>query len=268
MTAGIHRAFNIARTGLEVQESMMAVKAQNLAAQSADSFKKQYVVATDLPYIDESGVGSTISSLGNNLNPTGTQIGLGVRNAGIYRSFTQGDLSQTGEAFDVAIQGNGYYQITLPDGTAAYTRLSTFQKGPDGTLQTITGYPLSPKITVPINAVSLKVSEDGQVMVEIEGQVGYQTLGQIQLVTFINPNGLKCLGDTMFVETTASGTPNIGQPGTLQFGTLRQGYREQSNVNSIEEITDLIAIQRIYETLTRVLSTGDQMMDATNRIGR
>ncbi len=191
-----------------------------------------------------------------------------MKAGGIYRSFTNGDLIQTGEAFDLAIEGNGFFKISMPDGSFAYTRVAAFQKNAQGLLTTLSGYTLVPNITIPPNARQLKVNEDGQVMVEIDGQTEYQIIGQIDLTTFINPSGLKGIGDSLFAETHASGAPETGAPGTGQRGRIKQGYREGSNVNSIEEITDIITLQRMFENLTKVLNAGDSMMDASNKIGR
>lgn len=263
----ILRAFNIARSGLQVQEKNLSVKAQNLAAQGADSYKKQYMVVHDLPYADDGAVGSFSSSAGT-VTPTGAQIGLGVKVGGIYRSFQQGDLLQTDNALDLAIEGQGFYKINMPDGSVAYTRVAAFQQNPQGLLETITGYTLSPNITIPPNATGIKVNEDGQVMVEIQGQVGYTNIGQIELATFTNPTGLKSIGDSLYLETTASGAPESGIPGKDQRGRIRQGMREGSNVSSVEEITDMIKMQQTFEAITKVIKTGESMMASGNSVGR
>lgn len=262
----ITTAFNIAKTGLQLQELNISVKAQNLAAQGVDSYKRQYVVAKDLPYTNsEQEPGAATSAAGTSFT-VGLPIGLGVKAAGIYRSSQMGDLISTGQEKDIAIQGEGFYQIEMPDGRTAYSRVATFQLGPDGVLRTISGFPLTPQITIPQEARSLSVSPDGVVQVQLPGDNNFQQIGQIQLATFVNNNGLRAMGDNLFEETEASGTADIGNPGTNQRGMLMQGFREASNVNPVEEITDLIKIQHSYEHLTKVLTTGDAMMEASNRI--
>lgn len=257
-------AFNIARTGLQLQELHLSIKAQNLAAQGNDAFKRQYLVAQDLPYHDLAMVGAQTSSTGN-INNTGMQIGSGVKAAAVYRSFSQGDMNNTGEPLDFMIQGDGFYQISRPDGSIAYTRMATFTKSATGQITTPDGLPLLPNITIPSNAVGIDINNDGEVAVELnDGTV--TVLGQIQIATFINNNGLKSIGNNLFIETPASGTPILGTPNTDNRGYIMQGWREMSNVNSVEEITDLIKIQRWYEQLTKVINTGDNMMEASNRM--
>jgi flagellar basal-body rod protein FlgG len=263
----VTNAFDIARTGLGVQEKLLAVHAQNLSAQSVDSYKRQYGVVYDLPYQDESVVGSPTSSQGT-INPTGSQIGMGVRLGGVYRSFEQGDSIQTGEAFDLMIEGNGMYQVTRPDGTTAYTRVASFQKSPQGQLVTLTGYQLVPGITIPPTAESIQVSKDGQVAVVLAGQTNLQVIGQLQLSTFNNPNGLRPLGDSLFVETAASGTPLTGNPDSNQFGAIKQGYREASNVNMVEELTGMIQTEKIYQSILKIVKAGETMMSSATEIGR
>jgi flagellar basal-body rod protein FlgG len=262
---GIIRAFNITKSGLQLQETNIAIKSQNLAAQGVDGYKRQYLVAQDLPYQDVSMVGAPTSASGT-VNTTGLSIGSGVKAAAIYRSFTDGDLVNTGNGLDLAISGDGFFQITMPDGTHAYTRAGIFQLNGTGQLTTASGYPVAPGITIPPTANGIKITEDGQVVVEITGQTAPQVVGQLQLSTFVNPSGLRALGDNLFAETPASGTPDTGTPTTNKRGSIRQGWRESSNVNPVEEITDLIKIQRAYEMLTKVLNTGDAMMEAANRV--
>lgn len=255
MSNGLSQAFNIARTGFKAVETSIAVKSQNLASQRADGYKKQFAVISDLGYIDDNGVGAQTAASGT-IDPAGAQVGAGVQVLGIYRSFTDGDYQNTDEAFDIAIHGNGLYPITMPDGSTAYTRVAAFQRAPDGTMVTLKGHALSPKIIIPNNATSIRINEDGQVLIEVSGQTDYQNIGQIQLATFINPTGLKGLGGGLYKETAASGAATLGTPGTENFGTIKQGERELSNVNAIEDITDLIMLQRIYENLSQVLATG------------
>lgn len=259
-------AFHATRTGLQVQETLLATKATNIASQAVDGYKKRYCVAYDLPYQDHGNVGATTSDAGT-VSPTGIQLGSGVLIAATYSVFTPGDRIQTDNPFDVMIEGDGFIEVLLPDGTIAYTRVGALQKDASGRLvMPKTGYPISPSITIPALAKKVSISPSGQVSVELPGDTASSVIGQIQLATFVNPSGLRLLGDSMYVETPASGTPTTGNPGTDLRGTLLQGYREGSNVNAVEEITDLIKIEKIYEMLTKVLKTGDAMMEAINRI--
>ncbi len=261
----LNNAMNIAKTGLHLQETNIAVKSQNLASQGVDSFKRQYLVAQDIGYQDRSVAGAQTSA--NTSSAVGLPIGLGVMPAGIYRAFETGDPISTGERLDIMITGNGFYQVLLPDGTTGYTRTATFQKDPQsGQLKTIDGYFLQPNITIPADAVDVEVSPDGIVSVQIAGQTTMQQVGQIQLSRFLNPNGLRAMGKNIYLETAGSGTPTVSNPGLQGTGTLLQGYREGSNVNSVEEITDLIKIQHAYEQLTKVITTSDAMFDASNRM--
>ncbi|MBX3457771.1 MAG: flagellar basal-body rod protein FlgG [Candidatus Paracaedibacteraceae bacterium] len=258
-------AMNIAKTGLHLQETNIAVKSQNLAAQGVDSFKRQYLVAQDLGYQDKTLAGAQTSA--NTTSTIGLAIGLGVMPAGIYRSFDIGDPVSTGERLDIMISGDGFYQVLMPDGTFGYTRTATFQRDPQsGQMVTIDGYVLQPNITIPQDAVEVSVSQDGVVSVLLAGQTTMQQVGQMQVTRFLNPNGLRAMGKNIFFETTGSGTPITSNPGLQGAGILMQGYREASNVNSVEEITDLIKIQHAYEQLTKVITTSDAMFDASNRM--
>ncbi|AIK95510.1 flagellar basal-body rod protein FlgG [Candidatus Odyssella acanthamoebae] len=261
----LNNALNIAKTGLHLQETNIAVKSQNLASQGVDSFKRQYLVAQDLGYQDKVLAGAQTSN--NTIAALGLPIGLGVKAAGIYRSFEGGDPISTGEALDIAIMGEGFYQVLLPDGTNGYTRTATFQRDPQtGQLVTIDGYPLIPNITIPIDATDVQISPDGIISIKLAGQTNFQNAGQLQIVRFINQNGLRAMGKNIFLESDGSGTPQIANPGLQGNGTILQGYREGSNVNSVEEITDLIKIQHAYEQLTKVITTSDAMFDASIRM--
>lgn len=262
----ITTAFHATRTGLQVQETLLATKAGNIASQAVDGYKKRYCVSYDLPYQDHGSVGATTSDAGT-ISPTGIQLGSGVQIAATYSVFTQGDPIHTDNQYDVMIDGDGFFEVTLPDGSTAYTRVGAFQRDANGRLVLPkTGYPLSPNITVPATAKKVTISPSGQVSIKLSGTSDESVVGQIQLATFINASGLRLIGDSMYVETAASGSPTVGNPGTDLRGVLSQGYREGSNVNAVEEITDLIKIEKIYEMLTKVLKTGDAMMEAINRI--
>ncbi|MCX7338505.1 MAG: flagellar basal-body rod protein FlgG [Alphaproteobacteria bacterium] len=266
--ASVINAFNITRTGLQLQEMNLSIKAQNIAAQGADGYKRQYLVAYDLPYQDLGGVGSPTSDNGS-ISPTGLQVGLGVQAGGIYRIFDQGTPVQTNNPLDLMIEGDGFFEVNMPDGTTSYTRVGALQLNASNTLvMPKTGYVVAPGITLPANTLSVSINQFGQVYVQTQGQTTDQLVGQIELSTFFNPAGLKAIGDSMFQQTSASGTPDKGPPGSNRRGMIKQGWREGSNVNAVEEITDLIKIEKIYEMLTKVLKTGDAMLEKANQIGR
>lgn len=262
----INTAFHATRTGLQVQETLLATKAGNIASQAADGYKKRYCVSYDLPYQDSGGVGASTSDTGT-ISPTGIQLGSGVQVAAIYAVFTQGDPIQTNNPLDIMIDGDGFIEVTLPDGTTAYTRVGALQKDATGRLvMPKTGFSISPSVTIPATASAVSISPSGQVNVKLAGSASEQLAGQIEIATFVNPTGLRAIGDSMFIETPASGSASKGKPGSDVRGSVRQGYREGSNVNAVEEITDLIKIEKIYEMLTKVLKTGDAMMEAVNRV--
>jgi flagellar basal-body rod protein FlgG len=255
----ISNAFHVARTGLQMAETNLGVKAMNIAGQNADGYKKQYMIIQDLPYIDKGGVGTSTSN-SNTISPTGTQIGLGVQSGGIYRDFTQGDPIQTNNFLDCMIEGEGFFQVTLPDGSTAYTRVGAFQTGPNNEIvMPKTGYIVQPGLILPTGVTDLRINSQGQVSALVAGSTTEVLVGQFQLSTFFNPSGLKAIGDSMFVQTAASGTPNTGTPGSGKIGTIEQGWREGANVNAVEEMTDLIKIEKIYEMLTKILKTGDEL---------
>lgn len=258
-------ALNISKTGLYLLENSMSVVAQNLATREVDAYKEQYIVAQDLGYSSITEPGSSTSA--NTTAPVGVSIGMGVKLGGVYRSFRQGDPIITDNPLDFMILGRGFYQIQMPDGTTSYTRAGVFQKNSQGQLVTVDGYPVLPTITIPANAMSVNVSNEGVVEVTIQGQQAAQNIGQLQLANFINPNGLKAIGKNLFLETEASGTPTISNPDINGVGSIAQGQRESSNVNPIEAITSLIKIQRSYENLTKAIQTADHMYEAANRMG-
>ena len=265
--ASIQNALNIARTGLQSQESLLAIKTQNIASQGVDAFKRQYLIMYDLPYVDYGSLGVTTSKSGS-VDTTGIQIGTGVQAAAVYRVFSQGEAIQTGRSLDVMIDGDGFFLVNLPDGTTAYTRVGSFSRDQNNTLvMPKTGYTIQPGITLPSNTLKVSINQEGEVYAETSP--GQETLvGQLQLATFFKASGLKALGDSLFVETNASGQADTGTPGTSQRGFLKQAYREGSNVNAVEEMTDLIKIEKVYEMLTKAVKTGDAMMNAVNGMGR
>lgn len=261
----INSAFHVARTGLQLTEAMLQVKATNIAGQGVLSFKKEGLIGTDRSYIDRVRPGTQTSA--GTINPNGYQVGTGVQAAGIYRSFAQGEVIQTGRYLDVMIDGEGFLPVTMPDGTTAYSRIGILQTdGNNNLVMPKTGYLIAPAITLPANTTGVMINESGQVYAEIANV--QQLVGQLELATFFNPSGLKALGDGMYMETNASGTADRGIPGTNRRGRIMQGAHEGSNVNAMEETTDLIKIEKIYELLTKVLKTGDAMYEAGNRVGR
>lgn len=259
------RSLSTGATGMMAQQLNVEVISNNIANMSTTAFKRQRAEFQDLLYQNMRRPGST-SSDANTIVPTGVQIGVGVRAAGVYRIHEQGNLTLTGNSYDLAISGKGFYQITLPSGETAYTRAGSFQVDGQGQLVTVDGYQLQPGITVPQGALSVSIDATGIVEARIAGQAQPQQLGQIQLATFINEAGLEATGDNLFLETPASGQPTVGNPNAIGFGTLRQGYLETSNVNPVQEITNLISAQRAYEMNSKVITASDEMLQAATRL--
>jgi flagellar basal-body rod protein FlgG len=258
------RSLNIAATGMQAQQLYVDVTSQNLANINTTAYKLQRPEFSDLLYQNQRAAGSNSSDNGT-LVPTGIQLGLGVRTSAISRNTTQGTLSQTGSPLDVAIQGRGYFQITLPTGELAYTRDGSFQVGPDGSLVTADGFQVTPTITVPQNATSISINQSGEVSATIPNQTTPQILGQLQTVNFINEPGLQATGNNLFTETAASGAPVIGTPGVDGLGTILQTFLETSNVNPVTELTNLIKAQRVYEMNSKIISKSDEMLQSLNQ---
>jgi flagellar basal-body rod protein FlgG len=252
------RSLWIARTGLDAQQTQLDVIANNLANVSTNGYKRSRAVFEDLLYqtLRQPGAQSSQSTQ----IPSGLQIGTGARPVSTARVFTQGNLQKTDNSLDIAVQGNGFFQILLPDGTTGYTRDGSFQKDNQGQIVTSDGYPLQPNITIPANALSLSVGQDGTVTVTQSGSAATTQIGTIQLATFINPAGLQGMGQNLFLETAASGTPTPNTPGQNGAGIVNQGYVETSNVNVAEELVTMIQTQRAYEINSKVVSTSDQML--------
>ena len=259
------RALDIAATGMQAQQTNVEVISNNLANMTTTGFKRQRAEFQDLIYQNLRRVGSNSSDSGS-IVPSGAQVGLGVKTAAIYRIDEQGNLQQTSNTLDLAIQGNGFFQVTLPDGETAYTRDGTFGLAPDGTIVTADGYTVVPGIQVPTNATAVTVNTSGQVQATIAGQTAPQTLGQLQLAAFPNDAGLAAQGDNMYLQTAASGQPVTGNPATTGYGTVMQGFIETSNVNVVTEITNLITAQRAYEMNSRVISTSDDMLSTLTNL--
>ena len=243
----------IAKTGLEAQQTRMATISNNLANASTTGFKRDRAVFADLIYQNVVQVGAQSSQ--DTVNPSGVNIGTGVRTVATGKLFTQGNIVQTGNTLDVAIQGRGFLQILMPDGSLAYTRDGALQKGPTGELVTATGYLLDPSISIPDDALSVSISSDGLVSVVT------------QVADFVSPTGLQAIGNNLFLESAASGTPITGTPGLTGLGTLIQSSLEGSNVNTVEELVNMIETQRAYEMNSKAISTADQMLQyATNNM--
>jgi flagellar basal-body rod protein FlgG len=259
------RSLDIGATGMLAQQMNVDVISNNIANMSTNGYKRQRVDFQDLIYqnIDRPG---TISSDAGTVLPSGLQLGLGVKVASVYRIHEQGPLQTTENPFDMAITGDGYFQVTLPSGETAFTRSGVFQVNADGEIVNTKGFQIEPGIVIPPDAIDVDINTSGEIFAKIQGQSNLVSLGQIQLASFVNPAGLEAIGDNMFIETEASGTATTGTPGTDNFGMLQQGILEQSNVNVVEEITNLISAQRAYEMNSNVISTSDEMMSTANQL--
>jgi flagellar basal-body rod protein FlgG len=251
-----------AKTGLDAQQTKLAVTSNNLANVSTAGFKKGRAVFEDLMYQNIRQVGGSTSQ--DTQAPTGVHLGTGVRVVATEKIYTQGGFTQTDNALDVAIEGRGFFQIQLPDGTTAYTRDGNFQLNAQGQMVTSSGYVLQPGISVPDGAQSLTISRDGVVSARVAGQGTPVQIGQLQLTDFINPSGLEPLGENLVVETAASGPAQTGTAGQNGLGTVLQGSFESSNVNVVEELVNMIETQRAYEMNSKAISTADQMLEYVN----
>jgi len=259
------RALFTAATGMIAQQMNIDTIANNMANVNTTGFKKSRVNFQDLLYETIKPAG-TETSAGATI-PEGIQVGHGVRPASIAKLFTPGNMIQTGNPLDLMVEGDGFFQVQLPDGTIAYTRDGSFKRNETGQVMTADGYPLSPGITIPENAESISVGRDGVVSAYVDG--AQQNLGTIQLVGFINPAGLDArLGSNLLLETEASGAPNPGQPGLDGMGMLAQGFLENSNVQVVEEILQMIIAQRAYEASSKVIQSSDEMLQLANNVKR
>lgn len=259
------RALDIAGTGMQAQQTNVEVISNNIANMTTTGFKRRRAEFQDLIYQNLRRVGSNSSDNGT-VVPSGAQVGLGVKTAAIYRIHEQGNLQQTSNSLDVAIQGNGFFPITLPSGETAYTRDGTFSLSPSGQLVTADGYLVSPGITVPPNATDVTINGAGEVQAKISGTIAPQTVGTLQIATFANEAGLEAQGDNLLLASAASGNAIVGTPSSPGFGSVMQGFVESSNVNVVTEITNLITAQRAYEMNSRVITTGDQMQSTLTNL--
>ena len=253
------RALDIASTGMLAQQLNVEVIANNLANVNTTGFKRSHAEFQDLLYQNQRRVGTETSDAGTTV-PTGIQLGLGVKTAAVYRIHEQGNLQQTSNPLDLAVSGLGYFEIQMPDGTTGYSRAGSFQLSKNGEIVTQDGYLVNPGLVIPQNATSIAVSATGAVSATIAGQTTPQNVGQLSMSTFINESGLQAIGNNLYKETEASGVPQSGTPGSEDRGTISQGFLENSNVNTVSEITNLISAQRAYEMNSRVIETTNQMM--------
>jgi flagellar basal-body rod protein FlgG len=248
----------ISKTGMEAQQTQLDVISHNLANVSTTGFKRASAVFEDLMYQNLRQVGA--NSTEQSQLPTGLQLGLGVRTVATSRSFTQGSMQQTNNQLDLAIKGNGFFQVTQPDGTMGYTRDGSFQVDARGRLVTSSGLPVANGITVPAGATNVSIATNGAVSATLSGQAAPQTIGTLALANFVNPAGLEPRGENLFAETAASGQPQGGTAGTNGLGTVMQGFLETSNVNVVQELVSMIQTQRAYEMNSKAIQTSDQML--------
>jgi flagellar basal-body rod protein FlgG len=256
------KALNTAATGMKAQQTNMDVVANNLANVSTNGFKKARAEFEDLIYENVKEPGSATGM--NSMSPTGVQIGLGAKTSAVQKDFTQGSTKVTNAPFDIEVQGAGFFPVQTPSGQVAYTRDGALKKGPDGRLQDRNGNLLQPEITIPANASGVEIGPDGQVAVIFQENTVPQNIGQIQLVSFVNPAGLKSVGGNLFVPSNSSGLPQQGVPGQNGLGSLAQGQLETSNVNIVDEMVNMITAQRAYETNSKAVQAADQMLQAVN----
>ncbi|MDA9463901.1 MULTISPECIES: flagellar basal-body rod protein FlgG [Bradyrhizobium] len=261
------QALHTAATGMAAQELNVQVISNNIANLRTTGFKKQTAAFQDLIYEHVRRVGAQSSDQGTIL-PVGVDIGGGVKTVGTPRSMTQGTLSQTGNDLDLALSGEGFFKILMPDGTYQYTRDGTFQMDNQGRVVTAQGNPVQPTITIPNNASGISVSEQGQVSVTLPGSSASSIIGQIGVTRFINKAGLQPVGNNQFIETPSSGAPQDGTANSEGYGKITQGSLEQANIDVVSEMSDLIAAQRAYEMNAKVISAADQMMQSTTALFR
>jgi flagellar basal-body rod protein FlgG len=260
----MNRSLWIAKSGMEGQQFKLDTISNNLANVSTNGYKRSHAVFEDLMYQNLRQAGSNNSEQAT--LPTGLQVGLGTRAVATSRMFSQGNLQQTGNSLDLAVRGQGFFQIQLADGTTGYTRDGSFQVSPQGQLVTNNGEVVAPGITIPAGAQGITVGADGTVSVTIAGQTAPQSVGQLQLANFVNPAGLEPRGQNIFTETAASGAASTGAPGQNGMGAMTQGFVETSNVNVVEELVAMIQTQRAYELNSKAIQTSDQMLQKLSQI--
>lgn len=258
-------ALQIAASGMSAQQMRVDVVANNLANMSTTGYNARRADFADLTYLQVARPGSVTAADGTIL-PTGIQMGLGVRPSSVSVVLAQGTPTQTGGDLDVALEGKGYLEVTLPSGVSAYTRDGALKRTGDGLIVTSDGYQVAPGITIPSDARSISINAEGEVYAYFNDQVAPQLLGQFNLVGFTNEKGLEAMGSNLFLETSASGSAQVGVPGQDGLATLRQGYLEESSVDAVREVTELIKAQRGYELNAKVITAADQMLSATTQV--
>lgn len=258
------RSLWISKTGLDAQQLSIDVISNNIANVSTNGFKRSRPVFEDLLYQTLRQPGAKSSSTTD--IPSGLQVGTGVRPVSTERIHTQGNLVQTGNGLDLAISGNGFFQIQLPDGTTGYTRDGSFQLNSQGQIVTASGYTVSPGITIPAGTQTITISRDGIVSAQVSGTAAPTQVGQLQLANFVNTGGLQSQGENLYLETASSGSPTSGNPGSSGLGVLNQGYTETSNVNVAEELVNMIVTQRSFELNSKAITTADQMLQRLGQI--
>lgn len=259
------RALSIAATGMEAQQLNVDVISHNIANMNTTGYKRQRAEFQDMLYQNMERPGAT-SAAGGAILPLGVQIGVGVKADAVGRITEQGGITQTSNEYDIAINGRGYFQVTLPSGQIAYTRAGNLAVNADGQLVTTDGFPIEPAVTIPPEATATQISRDGIVEVTLSGQSDPTQVGQLEIASFVNPAGLEAIGDNLFLETPASGSPNTATPDSPGYGSLIQGSLEISNVNAVEEISALIVAQRAYEMNSRVITAADEMLQAATQV--
>ncbi len=258
------KALYTAATGMKAQQTNIDVTANNIANVSTMGFKRARAEFEDLLYQNVKEPGTATGA--NSISPTGVQIGLGTKTAAVTKDFTQGSSKVTNGALDLEIDGAGFFPVQMADGQVGYTRDGAFKKGPDGRIEDRNGNVLQPEMTIPANASGVQITPDGKVQVIFANNFTPQDVGQIQVVNFVNPAGLKSIGGNLFVPSNSSGLPQQGVPGQNGLGTLTQGQLETSNVNIVDEMVNMITEQRAYETNSKVVQAADQMLQATNAL--
>ncbi len=259
------RSLSIASTGMLAQQLNVETISNNIANMNTTAFKRQRAEFQDLIYQNQRRAGAA-SSDANTIVPSGIQLGLGVRAAAVYRITEQGNLTTTGNSLDMAVQGKGWFQVEMPSGETAYTRAGSFQLSAEGKIVTADGYTVKGGGTIPRDALDITINTSGEVLVKQAGQAQLQRVGQLELASFANDAGLQASGDNLFQNTTASGDPVTGTAGRQGFGTLLQGFLETSNVNTVQEVTNLITAQRAYEMNSKVIKAADEMMSSLNQM--
>ncbi len=262
----MQRSMFIAATGMEAQRLNIDVVANNLANVNTTGFKKSRADFQELLYQGLKTAGAT-SAEGTEI-PSGIQIGLGVKPAAVQKMFQQGDFVSTDNSLDLVIEGEGFFQISMPDGEIAYTRAGAFKLDSEGRIVNSDGYPIEPSMTIPSNTLSITISSDGTISVRQAGSTTPSEIGQIELAQFINPGGLNAIGKNLYLTTGSSGEPITGNPGSEGLGMVNQGFLELSNVNVVEEMVNMIVSQRAYELNSKVVQSSDEMLQMANRIKR